>query len=83
VLKRSYTTALDTVQGAKPVVQDLFSGVKTIQFRYLDSNQTWQNQWPPASLVPPDSLTSRPAAVEVTIEFKDWGRIHRLIEVAG
>jgi general secretion pathway protein J len=83
VVKRSYTTALDTVQGAKPVVQDLLSGVKTIQFRYLDANQTWQNQWPPASMTPPDSNTSRPVAVEVTVEFKDWGRIRRLIEVAG
>ena len=49
VLKRSYTTALDTVQGTKPQVQDLFSGVKTVQLRYLDGNQTWQNQWPAAS----------------------------------
>jgi len=83
ILKRSYTTALDTVQGTKPVVQDLFGGVKTIQFRYLDNNQTWQNQWPPASMVLPDSNTIRPVAVEVTVEFKDWGRIRRLIEVAG
>jgi general secretion pathway protein J len=83
VVKRSYTTALDTVQATKPVVQDLLSGVKTIQFRYLDANQTWQNQWPPASMTPPDSNTSRPVAVEVTVEFKDWGRIRRLIEVAG
>jgi general secretion pathway protein J len=83
VVKRSYTTALDTVQAAKPVVQDLLSGVKTIQFRYLDANQTWQNQWPPASMTLPDSNTSRPVAVEVTVEFKDWGRIRRLIEVAG
>jgi general secretion pathway protein J len=83
VLKRSYTTALDTVQGATPVVQDLFTGVKTIQFRYLDANQAWQNQWPPASMAQPESLWSRPVAVEVTIEFKDWGRIRRLIEVAG
>ena len=83
VLKRSYTTALDTVQGAKPVVQDLLSGVKTIQFRYLDANQTWQNAWPPPTVQPPDSWRTRPVAVEVTIEFKDWGRIQRLIEVAG
>ena len=83
VLKRSYTTALDTVQGAKPVVQDLFTGVKTIQFRYLDASQAWQNQWPPPSMVPPESWSSRPAAVEVTVEFKDWGRVRRLIEVAG
>jgi general secretion pathway protein J len=83
MLKRSYQTALDTVQGNQPIVQDLLSGVKTIQFRYLDDNQNWQNQWPPATLQIPDSLVTRPVAVEITIEFKDWGRIRRLIEVAG
>ncbi|HWJ34731.1 MAG TPA: type II secretion system minor pseudopilin GspJ [Steroidobacteraceae bacterium] len=83
VVKRSYTTALDTVQAAKPVVQDVFGGVKTIQFRYLDGNQTWQNQWPPANMTLPDSLWTRPVAVEITVEFKDWGRVRRLIEVAG
>jgi len=83
VLERSYTTALDTVQGTKPVLQNIFTGVKTVQFRYLDANQAWQNQWPPASMVLPDTLWSRPVAVEITIEFKDWGRVRRLIEVAG
>jgi type II secretion system protein J len=83
VLKRSYQTSLDTVQGNKPVIQDLFTGVKAIQLRYLDGNQAWQNQWPPPTLSPPDSLWTRPLAVEVIIEFKDWGRIRRLIEVAG
>ena len=83
VLKRSYTTALDTVQGAKPIVQDLLTGVKTVQFRYLDSNQAWQNIWPPASLQLAEGTWTRPVAVEITIEFKDWGRVRRLIEVAG
>jgi len=83
ILKRSYQTATDTMQGTTPVVQDLFTKVKTVQFRYLDGNQTWQNQWPPASLVIPESLWTRPIAVEITVEFKDWGRVRRLIEVAG
>jgi general secretion pathway protein J len=83
VLKRSYQVNLDTVQGNQPVVQDLFTGVKAIQLRYLDGNQTWQSQWPPPSLAQPDSLWNRPVAVELIIEFKDWGRIRRLIEVAG
>jgi general secretion pathway protein J len=83
VLKRSYQTSLDTVQGNKPVVQDLFTGVKAIQLRYLDSNQSWQNQWPPPTLAQSDGLVARPVAVELIIEFKDWGRIRRLIEVAG
>jgi general secretion pathway protein J len=83
VLKRSYQINLDTVQGNQPVVQDLFTGVKAIQLRYLDANQAWQSQWPPPTLPVPDSLWTRPVAVELVIEFKDWGRIRRLIEVAG
>jgi general secretion pathway protein J len=83
VLKRSYQVNLDIVQGNKPVVQDLFTGVKAIQLRYLDANQTWQSQWPPPTLAPPESLWTRPVAVELIIEFKDWGRIRRVIEVAG
>ena len=83
ILKRSYQTATDTIQGTTPVVQDLFTKVNTVQFRYLDGNQTWQNQWPPAALPQAEALYTRPVAVEVTIEFKDWGRVRRVIEVAG
>lgn len=82
-LKRSYTTALDIVQGTKPQVQDVFGNVKTVQLRYLDGNQTWQSQWPMAASSDTEGEWSRPVAVEVTIEFKDWGRVRRLIEVAG
>jgi general secretion pathway protein J len=89
VLKRSYQTNLDTVQGNKPVVQDLLTGVKGVQLRYLDSNQTWQNQWPEASTLQGGSANSnldnqsRPAAVEIIIQFKDWGAIRRIVEVSG
>jgi len=83
VLKRSYTTALDVVQGTQPQVQDLFGNVKTVQLRYLDGSSTWQNLWPPANLPNPENLWTRPLAVEITIEFKDWGTVRRLIEVAG
>ncbi len=83
VIKRSYQMNLDTVQGNKPVVQDLLTGVKAVQLRYLDGNQAWQPQWPPPSLAPADAASSRPLAVELIIEFKDWGRIRRLVEVAG
>jgi type II secretion system protein J len=110
VLKRSYQINLDTVQGNQPVVQDIFTGVKAIQLRYLDNNQTWQNQWPPpgglqssavtqpATGIPTpaaqsptaiqsestsDNLSMRPVAVELIIEFKDWGKVRRLVEVAG
>jgi general secretion pathway protein J len=86
VLKRSYQINLDTVQGNKPVVQDLLTGVQGVQLRYLDSNQTWQNQWPESTTIQNGSTVdwqSRPVAVEIIIQFKDWGAIRRLVEVAG
>jgi general secretion pathway protein J len=82
VLKRSYQTSLDTVLGNKPIVQDLLTGVKGVQLRYLDGNQTWQNQWPTGT-AGVDPLQSRPIAVEIIVQFNDWGPIRRLIEVAG
>jgi general secretion pathway protein J len=88
VLRRSYQTNLDTVQGNKPVVQDLLTGVKGVQLRYLDSNQAWQNQWPETSTIQggPNAaadIQSRPVAVEIIVQFKDWGAIRRVVEVAG
>jgi type II secretion system protein J len=88
VLKRSYQSNLDTVQGNKPVVQDLLTGVKGVQLRYLDGNQAWQNQWPENSTLQggvsaASDLQSRPVAVEIIVQFKDWGAIRRVIEVPG
>jgi general secretion pathway protein J len=87
VLKRSYQVNLDTVQGNKPVLQDLLTGVSGVKLRYLDTNQVWQNQWPEASTVAGASnsldLQSRPVAVEIIIQFKDWGAVRRVVEVAG
>jgi prepilin-type N-terminal cleavage/methylation domain-containing protein len=86
VLKRSYQVNLDTVQANKPIVQDLLTGVAGVQLRYLDSNQSWQNQWPESTTIQNGStadLQSRPVAVEIIVQFKDWGAIRRLIEVSG
>jgi prepilin-type N-terminal cleavage/methylation domain-containing protein len=86
VLKRSYQVNLDTVQGNKPVVQDLLTGVQGVQLRYLDGNQAWQNQWPESTTIQNGSTAdwqSRPVAVEIIIQFKDWGAIRRLVEVSG
>lgn len=83
VLKRSYQTVLDPTLTNTPVVQDLLTGVKTVQLRFLDANQAWSDQWPSPTLSLMDALYTRPVAVEIIIDFKDWGRVRRLIEVAG
>ncbi len=82
VLKRSYQTSLDTVLGNKLQLQDLLTGVQGVQLRYMDGNQAWQSIWPAGSMGI-DQNQSRPVAVEIIVQFKDWGPIRRLVEVAG
>jgi general secretion pathway protein J len=82
-IQRSYQTVLDPTTQSTPVVQDLLTGVSSIKFNFLDTNQNWNTQWPPATLPQPESLWTRPVAVEIIIEFKDWGHVRRLVEVAG
>jgi len=82
-LKRLYMPVLDPTLSNKPIEQELLTQVKSVTLRYLDKNGSWSDSWPAPGNVPPLSLSSRPVAVELTIEFKDWGKVRRLIEVAG
>lgn len=75
-LMRSYWWVLDRAQDARPLKMDLLNEVNEIQFRYLDENLRWREQWPPnekASL----------KAIEVTLTVLGWGRITRLFRVPG
>ena len=60
---------------------------KSVTFRYMDVSRTWQTQWPPTSVAGAtaqlSTLRIRPIAVEVTLETEDWGKLVRIIEVAG
>ena len=73
------------VAGWDPERIRMANAVKRVQLRYLDSNQNWNEQWPPFSTQPIAAAgqRSRPLAVEVTIELEDMGTITRLIEVGG
>ncbi len=82
-LERYYYTVLDPTSNDAPVVEKLLTRVKSVRIRYLDMNQAWVTQWPPAGLPPAQQLTIRPIAVEIDIVFEDWGEIRRLVEVAG
>lgn len=82
-LKRSYFSVLDPTLSNTPVEKDLLTQVKKVQLRYLDQGRTWIEQWPEPTLPPAQGLWMRPVAVEIVIEFKDWGTVRRLIEVSG
>jgi general secretion pathway protein J len=82
-LQRAYWNALDRTMSAEPTVATLVDHVRTVGFRFMDQNQTWHDQWPPLGYSGPDAARVRPIAVEITLDLEDWGKLVRLVEVAG
>ncbi len=86
-LRREYYTVMDAVQQSTTVKRDLLTKVKSVTFRFMDVSKTWQTQWPPTSVAGASAQLSnlriRPIAVEITLETEDWGKLVRIIEVAG
>ena len=88
---REHWLSLDPALNAVPRRRLLLEGVRAVEFRYLDpTNRSWRNDWPASTTVgavtPANAdlaLRTRPAAIEVTLDLEDWGRIMRVFEVAS
>ncbi len=83
ILRREYYPVLDALLSTQTVKRELLTGVKSVQFRYMDVARQWRDQWPPPGLAgdPNVNLRARPVAIEVTIELDDWGKVRRVFEV--
>jgi len=88
-LKREYWNVLDPTLASTTSKRDLLTHVKSVTFRYMDVNRQWQEQWPPATAsaligaMLEQTLRERPLAVEITLDTEDWGKIVRIVEIAG
>lgn len=87
-LTRNYWVMLDRTLATEPVRTVLLDRVKSVSLRFMTTNHRFTDQWPalagggPAT-IGPNAARTLPIAVEVTIELEDWGKITRLVEVAG
>jgi general secretion pathway protein J len=88
-LRREHWSVLDPTLASTTTRRDLLTHVKAVTIRYMDVNHQWQDQWPPAtsttliSQALEASLRQRPLAVEITLDTEDWGKVVRIVEVAG
>lgn len=86
-LRREYWTVLDPTLSNTTIKRDLLTHVKTVTIRYMDISRQWQVQWPGTGVAgaqgQEETLRMRPIAVEITLETEDWGKLVRIVEVAG
>lgn len=82
-LYRDYWPVLDRTQNVEPVSVVLLDKVKSVSVRYMGTDHDWKEQWPPLGFSGPTLRYALPIAVEITLELEDWGKITRVVEVAG
>ena len=58
---------------AEPVKMLLLEDIDSLDFKFLDNKNNWQENWA--------SLTEIPRAIELTLEHKNWGKIVRLFSI--
>jgi general secretion pathway protein J len=85
-LRREYWNVLDPTLASMTTKRDLMTHVKAVTLRYLDQAHKWQEQWPPGTAIiraQEQILRQRPLAVEITLDTEGWGKVVRIIEIAG
>jgi general secretion pathway protein J len=86
-LRREYWTVLDATLANTTIKRDIMTHLKSVAVRYMDVSKQWQTQWPPTGVQGATgqelTLRQRPIAVEITLETEDWGKVQRIVEVAG
>ena len=83
-LSRLHWPHLDRTQEMQPYERVLLEDVDAVSIRFLDSNNEWQNEWPPldASGLPGGDTVAL-AAIEFSLEQQDWGELVRIFKVSG
>lgn len=76
-LVRLVWPVIDRAQDSEPVRSYVLEGVETVELRFLDAKHNWQTKWP-ADKLGDEQPAALPRAVEVSIDYRDWGRLTRL-----
>jgi len=83
-LERLYWVVLDRDLDSEPRVQKVLDDVSALRVRYLDTNGSWQEEWPPFEFGrgdPDEQARRMPVAVEVSFDHQRYGTITRLLRL--
>jgi len=78
-LYRGYWNSIDRTHNAVKHESLMLSNFKSIQVRFLDTENKWHSVWPPYGKDDPNDQL--PVAIEATIDSEDFGSISRLFSL--
>lgn len=74
-LRRGRYAVLDRTAGSVAEWRDMLAQVEEFRLRYLDSDGSWRDQWPPRDGLP----ETLPRAIEVRLRLDDFGELRRVV----
>lgn len=74
-LLRESWRVLDRAPASEPVSVPLLDRVRRAEWRFLDAQGQWQEEWPPLSQAAAPAEVPPPRAVELLLETEDWGEL--------
>jgi len=89
-LIRHYWSVLDRSHDSDSVSRTLIEGVEDMSFRFRNESGGWLDAWPPESsnsgtgaapVDPRFAVNQIPTAIEITMNFKQFGSITRLFDL--
>lgn len=80
-LERMIWEVLDRAEDSAPAATVLVQDVDAVSVRFLDQEGNWTSDW--SAQQGPGGDDVLPRAVEIGIEVNGWGRVTRLLPVAG
>lgn len=81
-ITRLHWSVLDRTYSNEPLAMVLLDGVQGLNFRFLQDNGEWTEQWPPQGPQGTAGVGLRPRAVEIVLTLFDEGELTRVVEVA-
>lgn len=88
-LMRLHWRVLDRAQDSPPIETELIEDVESLEWRYLSSDDSWVDRWPPGNVNASNSnpaglqasSTQLPRAVELRLETETLGEIRHLFYI--
>jgi len=91
-LVRHYWSVLDATHGTDIIHRTILGGVESLSFQFMNSENSWIDQWPPSDSQSGDdeeqedprfNVSQLPRAVRISLDTKQFGSIARVYELVG
>lgn len=82
-LYRILWPTLDNPQDVESSQNLILDGLSNVEFQFIDDKLKRHDRWPPERTSTDETAPSMPVAIDLLLEYEDWGEIKRTFRLTG